>query len=140
MSLIGSRRGDRSMSKLGPSLIALLGFLSVGVVEGQQNGAPFIGSWKEYISGAGEVRLIIISVGPDGQIEGKLEVPGRASVSTFNTNADQAKSTNRGVVSGSNLTIALTTDAKYELKAEGDRLRGKYTRDTYEAIVNFRRF
>ena len=48
------------------------------------------------------------------------------------------KSTNRGVVSGSKLTIDAALGGRYELNLSGNRLSGVYTRGTtYSVPVTF---
>lgn len=101
----------------------------------QQPGAGFVGEWQGQVPGIGDARLIVTSVRPDGQIEGRMEFSLQSFVSTFGDKADSAKRTNHGVVSGSTLGIDSALGGKYELSRNGDQLSGTYTRGTTMTVA-----
>ncbi len=106
----------------------------------QQAGAGFVGTWQGQVPGIGDVRLIVTSVGPSGQVEGRMEFTLQSFVSTFGDKADSAKRINHGVVSGSALGIDSALGGRYELSRTGDQLSGTYTRGTtMNVAVSFRK-
>ncbi len=108
--------------------------------QAQQAGAGFVGEWQGEVPGIGDTRLIVTSVRQTGQLEGRMEFALQSFVSTFGDKADAGKNTNYGSVSGSTLSISAALGGKYELRREGDRLIGTYTRGTtYNVAVSFKR-
>jgi hypothetical protein len=106
----------------------------------QQVGAGFVGEWQGQVPGIGDVRLIITSVAPNGQIQGRMEFALQSFASVFGDKADSAKRINHGVVSGVALVIDSALGGKYALSRDGDRLSGTYTRGTtMNVAVGFRR-
>ena len=106
----------------------------------QPAGAGFVGEWQGQVPGIGDARLIVTSVRPDGQVEGRMEFALQSFTSAFGDKADSAKHTNRGVVSGSALTIESALGGKYELSRNGDQLSGTYTRGTtMNVAVSFKK-
>lgn len=106
----------------------------------QQAGAGFVGEWLGQVPGIGDVRLIVTSVGPNGQVEGRMEFGLQSFASTFGDEADSAKRINHGVVSGSALSIDAALGGKYELSRNGDQLSGTYTRGTtMNVAVSFKK-
>ena len=96
----------------------------------QQAATGFVGEWRGQVPGLGDTRLIITSVRPTGQVEGRMEFSLQSFVSTFGDKADSVKRTNLGVVSGQALTIDSALGGKYELTRTGDQLSGSYMRGT----------
>jgi hypothetical protein len=96
----------------------------------QQPGAGFVGDWQGEVPGLGGARLIVTSVRPDGLVEGRMEFALQSFMSTFADKADSGKRTNRGVVTGTTLSIEAALGGTYELKRNGDQLSGTYTRGT----------
>ncbi len=116
-------------------VVGLLLLVPFGI---QAQGAGFVGNWQGEVPGIGAVRLIITTVGPNGLVAGRMEFDLQSFVSTFADKHDSAKSTNRGVVSGSQLVIDAALGGRYELNLEGNRLSGFYTRGTtYRVPVSF---
>jgi hypothetical protein len=106
----------------------------------QQGSAGFVGEWQGQVPGIGDVRLIVTSVGPNGQVEGRMEFGLQSFSSTFGDKADSAKRINHGVVSGSAFSIEAALGGKYELSRNGDQLSGTYTRGTTMNIaVSFKK-
>lgn len=106
----------------------------------QQAGAGFVGEWQGQVPGIGDARLIVTSVRPDGQVEGRMEFALQSFVSTFGDKSDSAKRINRGIVAGSTLSIESALGGKYELSRNGDQLSGTYTRGTtMNVAVSFRK-
>src|SRR4051812_4418721 len=122
-------------------VFVLASILSLPLVAlAQQPGAGFVGDWQGQVPGIGDARLVVTSVRPDGQVEGRMEFALQAFMSTFGDKADSAKRTNRGVVSGSALTIESALGGKYELSRTGDQLSGPYTRGTtMNVAVSFKK-
>ncbi len=119
----------------------LAAILSVPIpVLAQQAGAGFVGDWQGQVPGIGDARLIVTSVRPDGQVEGRMEFSLQSFVSAFGDKADSAQRTNRGVVAGSTLTIESALGGKYVLSRNGDQLSGSYTRGTtMNVAVSFKK-
>ncbi|MGQ0581269.1 MAG: hypothetical protein ACT4O6_04990 [Reyranella sp.] len=112
-------------------VFALAAVLSVPLAAlAQQAGVGFVGEWRGQVPGLGDVRLIVTSVRPTGQVDGRMEFTLQSFVSEFGDKADSAKRTNRGVVSGSTLEIDSALGGEYELNRNGDQLNGTYTRGT----------
>ena len=106
----------------------------------QQPGGGFVGEWQGQVPGIGDARLIVTSIRPDGQVEGRMEFALQSFVSAFGDKADSAQRTNRGVVSGSTLTIESALGGKYVLNRAGDQLNGNYTRGTtMNVAVSFKK-
>lgn len=106
----------------------------------QQPGAEFVGEWQGQVPGIGDARLIVTSVRPDGQVEGRMEFSLQTFVSAFGGKADSAQRTNHGVVSGSTLTIESALGGKYVLNRTGEQLNGTYTRGTtMNVAVSFKK-
>lgn len=106
----------------------------------QQAGAGFVGEWQGQVPGIGDARLIVTSVRPDGQVEGRMEFALQSFVSAFGDKADSVKHTNRGIVSGSALTIESALGGTYKLNRNGDQLSGSYTRGTtLNVAVSFKK-
>ncbi len=106
----------------------------------QQAGAGFVGDWQGQVPGIGDARLIVTSVRPDGQVEGRMEFALQSFVSTFGDKADSGNRINRGVVSGAALTIESALGGTYTLNRTGDQLSGTYTRGTtLNVAVSFRK-
>ena len=106
----------------------------------QPAGAGFVGEWQGQVPGLGDARLIVTSVRPDGQVEGRMEFALQSFVSAFGDKADSVKHTNRGIVSGSALSIESALGGKYELSRNGDQLSGTYTRGTtMNVAVSFKK-
>ncbi len=106
----------------------------------QQGGAGFVGDWQGQVPGLGDARLIVTSVRPDGQVEGRMEFALQSFVSTFGDKPDSVKRINRGIVTGSTLSIESALGGKYELSRNGDQLSGTYTRGTTMSVpVSFRK-
>jgi hypothetical protein len=95
-----------------------------------QQGSGFVGQWQGNIDGIGAAKLIITAVRADGRVDGRMEFDLQSYVSNFGDKADSAKNLNRGVVSGSTLTIDAALGGTYRLMLSGDRLAGTYTRGT----------
>jgi hypothetical protein len=120
--------------------IILAGWLLVLPFHGHAQGAGFVGNWQGDVPGIGAARLIVTAVGPNGLVAGRMEFELQSFVSTFADKVDTSKSTNRGVVSGSQLVIDAALGGRYELNLEGGRLTGVYTRGTtYRVPVTFTR-
>ena len=120
--------------------VFLAGGLFVLPFRGHAQGAGFVGNWQGDVPGIGAARLIVTAVGPNGLVAGRMEFDLQSFVSTFADKADSTKSTNRGVVSGSQLVIDAALGGRYELNLEGSRLSGVYTRGTtYRVAVTFTR-
>lgn len=116
-------------------VIGLVGLLPVW---GYAQAAGFVGNWKGDVPGVSAARLFITAVKPDGRVEGRMEFDLQSFVSTFGDKADNAASTNRGVVSGSVLVIDAALGGRYELTLNGGSLAGFYTRGTtYKVPVTF---
>jgi hypothetical protein len=109
--------------------VGLLTVVSTGAVA-QQAVGPFIGTWKGDVPGIGEATLVILSVGGDGRIEGRMEFALQGFVSTFADKADSVKRTNQGTVSDGTLTIETALGGRYVLRRSGEGLSGRYTRGT----------
>jgi hypothetical protein len=108
--------------------------------QAQQAGPEFVGEWQGQVAGIGNTRLIITGVRQNGQIDGRMEFSLQSFTSTFGEKADAGKNISRGSASGSTLTIETALGGKYELRREGDRLTGTYTRGTtYNVAVSFKR-
>jgi hypothetical protein len=108
--------------------------------QAQQAGPGFVGEWQGDVPGIGATRLIVTSVKPTGQVEGRMEFTLQSFVSTFGDKVDAGKNVNYGAVSGPTLTIDTALGGKYELRREGDRLAGTYTRGTtYNVAVSFKK-
>ena len=106
----------------------------------QQPGAGFVGEWQGQVPGIGDARLIVTSVRPDGQVEGRMEFALQSFVSTFGDKADSGKRINHGVVAGSTLTIESALGGKYVLSRKDDQLSGSYTRGTtLNVAVSFKK-
>jgi hypothetical protein len=106
----------------------------------QQAGAGFVGEWQGQVPGLGDARLIVTSVRPDGQVEGRMEFALQSFVSTFADKPDSAKRTNRGVVTGATLSIESALGGRYELSRNGNQLSGAYTRGTtMNVAVSFKK-
>jgi hypothetical protein len=107
--------------------LALVTFAISGVA---QQSSGFVGQWQGNVDGIGEAKLIVTAVRADGRVEGRMEFALQSYVSTFGDKADSGRNTNRGVVSGSTLTIDSALGGTYRLTLSGDRLAGTYTRGT----------
>jgi hypothetical protein len=108
--------------------------------QAQPAGAGFVGEWQGDVPGIGGTRLIVTSVRPTGQVEGKMEFALQSFVSTFGDKVDAGKNTNYGLVSGTTLVIDAALGGKYTLQREGDRLTGTYTRGTtYNVAVSLKK-
>src|SRR5262245_16919066 len=83
--------------------------------------AAFVGLWDDPI-----VKITITGVRPNGQAEGKIDIPEQSFVTTFADKVDRDKRTAVAVVSGSDLTIDTSIGGRYQLKLEGDLLVGTY--------------
>ena len=106
----------------------------------QQAGAGFVGDWQGQVPGLGDARLTVTSVRPDGQVEGRMEFALQSFVSTFGDKPDSAKRINRGIVTGSTLSIESALGGKYELSRNGDQLSGSYARGTtMNVAVSFKK-
>ena len=106
----------------------------------QQPAAGFVGEWQGLVPGVGDARLIVTSVRPDGQVEGRMEFSLQSFVSTFGDKADSGQRINHGVAAGSTLTIESALGGKYVLNRDGDQLSGAYTRGTtMNVAVNFKK-
>ena len=106
----------------------------------QQAGVGFVGEWQGQVPGLGDARLIVTSVRPDGQVEGRMEFALQSFVSTFGDKPDSGKRINRGIVTGSTLSIESALGGKYELSRNGDQLSGTYTRGTtMNVAVSFKK-
>ncbi len=106
----------------------------------QPTGAGFVGEWQGQVPGIGDARLIVTSIRPDGQVEGRMEFALQSFVSPFGDKVDSTKQTNRGIVSGSALIIESALGGKYELSRNGDQLSGTYTRGTtMNVAVSFKK-
>ncbi|MBP6767376.1 MAG: hypothetical protein KA171_06305 [Reyranella sp.] len=110
-------------------MAGLLTVLSTGAVA-QQPGGAFIGTWKGDVPGIGEATLVVVSVGDDGRVEGRMEFAPQGFVSKFGEKADSVKRTNQGTVSDGTLTIEAALGGRYVLRRSGDGLSGRYTRGT----------
>jgi hypothetical protein len=105
-----------------------------------QQGSGFVGQWQGTVDGVGGAKMVITNVGADGRIEGRMEFDLQSHVSTFADKADTTRSTNRGTVSGSTLTIETALGGTYRLSLSGDRLAGTYTRGTtFSGSASFKR-
>jgi hypothetical protein len=107
--------------------LALVTFALAGVA---QQPSGLVGQWQGNIDGLGEAKITITAVRADGRVEGQMEFALRSYVSTFGDKADSGRNTNRGVVSGSTLTIDSALGGTYRLTLAGDRLSGTYSRGT----------
>jgi hypothetical protein len=117
---------------------AVAGLLALVPFAGRAQGGGFVGNWQGDVPGIGAARLIITAVGADGVIAGRMEFDLQSFVSTFAEKYDSVKNTNRGVVSGSTLTIDAALGGRYELTLDSSRLSGVYTRGTtYRVPVTF---
>ena len=103
-------------------------------------GSVFVGAWQGQVQGVGDVRLIVTGIKTDGQVEGRMEFTLQSFVSTFGDKVDMSRNINYGLVSGTDLRIESALGGKYELRRDGDRLSGSYTRGTtYNVAVSFTR-
>jgi hypothetical protein len=100
----------------------------------------FVGQWQGNIDGLGEAKMTIAAVRADGRVEGQMEFALRSYLSTFGDKADSTRNINRGVVSGSTLTIDAALGGTYRLTLAGERLSGTYTRGTtFSGSATFKR-
>jgi hypothetical protein len=90
----------------------------------------FIGQWQGEVEGIGKARLIITTIKPNGQVEGRMEFDLQSYISTFADKADPSENTNYGMVSGTALAIDSALGGKYELTLNGSTLSGSYSRGT----------
>lgn len=122
------------------SFIAASALLLPLAGQAQQAGPGFVGEWQGQVPGIGDARLIVTGVKQTGQVEGRMEFALQSFASAFGDKVDAGKNTNYGSVSGSTLVIETPLGGKYELRREGDRLTGTYTRGTtYNVAVSFRK-
>jgi hypothetical protein len=115
LDVVVSSTSTYMKSRRGFVLVAIVSLPLVALA--QQPGASFVGDWQGQIPGIGDARLIVTSIKPDGQVEGRMEFALQSFVSTFGEEADSGKRINRGVVSGATLTLEAALGGKYELSA-----------------------
>jgi len=120
---------------------ALALLLAFGTSMAQQAGG-FVGQWQGTVEGIGEAKIVIISVRPDGRVEGRMEFALHSFVAAFDDKPHPIEKTSLGVVSGSELTLTIEAalGGTYHLALSGDRLAGSYTRGTtFKGSAEFRR-